>query len=92
MELTVEEFDRTLDNVLRMHLPGLEAGAALPRDVPLSELGLDSLRAVSLVLDLEDTFAVEFPDRMLNEATFHSAGALREALRALAENGEPADA
>lgn len=82
----IEDFERTLENVLRMHLPGLEGDAALPADVPLAEIGLDSLRAVSLVLDLEDTFSVEFPDEMLTETTFRTASALRDALGTLLES------
>lgn len=79
-----ETFEQTLENVLRTHLPTLENNAdPVPMDVPLVDLGLDSLRAVSLVLDLEDTFGFEFPDTMLSEATFHTAAALSEAVKSL---------
>jgi len=79
------DLDRSLQNVLRMHLPSVEGDAPVPMDVPLAELGLDSLRAVSLVLDLEDTFEIEFPDQMLNEATFHTGQALRDVLQTVVE-------
>jgi acyl carrier protein len=82
-----DDFEQTLENVLRMHLPGVEAESSVPPDIPLSDLGLDSLRAVNLVLDLEDTFAIEFPDQMLTEATFHTADALSKALRTLVKTG-----
>ena len=47
---------------------------------------VDWLRAVSLVLDIEDSFGVEFPDSVLSEATFKTGEALRTALRALVAN------
>lgn len=81
-----ETFEQTLESVMRMQLPALEgSGGPMPTDVPLVELGLDSLRAVSLVLDLEETFNIEFPDSMLSEATFHTAAALSQAVRSLLE-------
>lgn len=83
----MDDLEKTLENVLRMHLPRVEAEEAVPGDVALVELGLDSLRAVNLVLDLEDTFAIEFPDQMLTEATFHTASALSGAVRMLVESG-----
>ena len=77
-------FEKTLEGVLRTHLPALEGNDdPVPFDVPLADLGLDSLRAVNLVLDLEDTFDIEFPDSVLSEATFHTGAALQEALLAL---------
>jgi acyl carrier protein len=81
-----ETFEQTLENVLRMQLPGLaDLDGPVPMDTPLSDLGLDSLRAVSLVLDLEDTFEIEFPDEMLLEATFRTGRALRQAITTLLE-------
>jgi acyl carrier protein len=78
-----DELNERLENVLRMHLPEAEPDGEIPMDVPLVELGLDSLRAVNLVLDLEDTFDVEFPDAMLSESTFATRRALLEALNGL---------
>jgi acyl carrier protein len=72
-----------LVDVLRTHLPALEPGAPLLPDVPLAKLGLDSLRAVNLVLDLEETFGVEFPDSLLSETNFQTARNLQALLHSL---------
>jgi acyl carrier protein len=87
-----DSLSQQLESVLRMHLPKVEPDQPLPMDVPLVELGLDSLRAVSLVLDLEDTFEIEFPDDILSEATFSTGESLYGALRALLAASEGVDA
>jgi acyl carrier protein len=87
-----EALERRLESVLRMHLPKAPENGPLPMDVPLVELGLDSLRAVSLVLDLEETFGVEFPDQVLSEATFETGASIGEALHVLILDTDGADA
>ena len=82
-----DTLDQQLEGILRMHLPGVPDGQTVPMDEPLAKLGLDSLRAVSLVLDIEDSFDVEFPDGLLSEATFKTGAALRNGLRALLSDG-----
>ena len=42
--------------------------------------GMTSHASVSLMLALEDTFEVEFPDEMLKKATFESVAAIEAAL------------
>ena len=44
----------TFETVLRRHLTYLAADAPLDPDAALKDLGLDSMRAVDLVFDLED--------------------------------------
>ena len=56
-----------------------------PEEIPLSELGLDSMRAIDLLLKVEEVFRVKFPDSMLNAETFHSAATLEAAIRMLVE-------
>ncbi len=65
-----------LDEVLRLHLDAVPEGTPIPVDAKLADLGLTSVRAVSLVFDLEETFEFEFPDEMLSEATFATRGSL----------------
>jgi acyl carrier protein len=77
------DFGSRVQNVIRTHLKNIEDDDPLPIDVKLVELGLDSLGAVNLVLDLEDTFDIEFPDAMLTEATFDTARSLCDSLREL---------
>ncbi len=54
-------------------------------DDDLYDAGLSSLACVNLMLALEDTYDVEFPERMLRRATFASIAAIRAAVAALRE-------
>jgi len=54
-------------------------------DVELVTLGLDSLSAINLLLDIEDTFSIAFPDELLNESTFRSNSSLEAVLKTLVE-------
>jgi acyl carrier protein len=56
---------------------------AFPLDTPFDELGLDSLSAIDLLLDLEESFDIVFPDSMLNEETFRTAKTLHKAVSSL---------
>ena len=42
----------------------------------LRDLGLDSMRAIELLLAIEDRYELLVPDELLTEATFETAGAL----------------
>lgn len=70
----------TFETVLRRHLTYLAADAPLDPDAALKDLGLDSMRAVDLVFDLEDEMGVMLPDEAMNAATFATARSLRAAL------------
>jgi acyl carrier protein len=70
------------DKVLRMNLD-LPADRLPGPDEPLASYGLDSMRTVSLLVDLEQAFGVTFADEMLVPATFATAGALWAALSQL---------
>lgn len=65
------------------HLPAPPPDASLAADAPLESFGLDSLGMVNLLLDLEDTFAVVFPDELMVKETFSSAGRLWAAIDGL---------
>jgi acyl carrier protein len=54
-------------------------------DAELAQLGLDSMTAVAVLLDMEKTFGIRFPDEMLVEGTFRTAGKLKEAIQLLRE-------
>jgi len=49
----------------------------------LYQAGLSSHASVSLMLALEETFEVEFPERMLRRRAFASVAAIRAALEEL---------
>ncbi len=56
---------------------------SLGMDEDLYRAGLTSHASVNVMLALEDTFGVEFPDSMLRRSTFVSVAAIRQALSQL---------
>ena len=62
----------------------------LSDDDDLFRLGMTSHASVSVMLALEDSFGVEFPEHMLRKSTFESLGSIRKALTELLET-PPAD-
>ncbi|MFL6128910.1 MAG: phosphopantetheine-binding protein [Mycobacteriales bacterium] len=69
--------------VARRHLPAEARAAAVDQDTDLAELGLDSVRVVGFMVDVERTFAVSFPDQLVDAATFRTPRAVAEAVRTL---------
>lgn len=69
--------------VVRRHSRFLKPGDPVPLDADLRELGVDSMRAIHLVVDIERTFQVQFPDDLLTRDTFRSAISLAAAVGAL---------
>ena len=66
--------------ILRRHLRYLPPEDELAPDAPLRALGLDSMAAVALMLDLEDEFATVLPDERLTGETFATARSLWSAI------------
>jgi acyl carrier protein len=56
---------------------------SLADDADLYEAGMTSHASVNLMLGLEDSFDVEFPDHMLKRSVFESINAIAAALREL---------
>lgn len=56
-------------------------------DQPLDALGLDSLSSINLLLDLESTFGIAFPDEMLSPETLRTAGRIKAAIDRLTLDG-----
>lgn len=73
--------DAALAALLRRNLPELGEGAAIMPDTPLAELGLDSMRAVDILFDIEDSFGVRLPDEALTPETFATPAGLTAAIR-----------
>jgi acyl carrier protein len=80
--LTVDTWPKRFEEILRHHLP-LSDGITIAADRALSDLGLDSLAIVGLVFDLEEAFAVVFPDALVSPDTFATAGSLWRAIAGL---------
>lgn len=74
------------ETILRGHLP-LAADVPLSPTVELRDLGLDSMELVSLLLDLEEGFAITVPDELLVGPTFATAQTLWDAISSLVESG-----
>ena len=80
----MNDISTPFDEVLRRHLRSAKADS-INYDVELAQLGLDSMTAVAVLLDMEKTFNIRFPDDMLVEGTFRTAGRLKEAVQLLRE-------
>jgi acyl carrier protein len=80
----MDDISTLFDEVLRRHLRSAKADS-INYDVELAQLGLDSMTAVAVLLDMEKTFNIRFPDDMLVEGTFRTAGRLKEAVQLLRE-------
>lgn len=85
MTMTTDDFSRKLQGVLRRHLKFLDPGAALTPDAALGALGLDSMAAVNLLVDLEEVFGVQIPDDLLSAETFDTFASLESTFRPVLE-------
>jgi acyl carrier protein len=63
--------------------------STLKDDDDLYENGLSSHASVNVMLALEDSFDIEFPDSLLRKGTFESVNAIRAALESLGVTGAP---
>ncbi len=62
---------------------GLPGGAEFDTDTDLYRVGMKSFASVQLMLALEEAFEIEFPEEMLNRATFRSLGSIQRAVASL---------
>jgi hypothetical protein len=85
MSTTDDDFSRKLQAVLRPHLRFLEPGMPLSPADPLGALGLDSMAAINLLLDLETSFGIQIPDDLLSAETFETLASLEATFRPLVE-------
>ena len=72
-----------MHTVLRQHLRLLEQNQPIPPDADLGALGLDSMGAINLLLDLEQALDIKIPDEMLTAETFQTAALLEKTIRPL---------
>ena len=85
-----EQLLAQIDELVRRHLPMGRADVRLLPDQELRSMGLNSLRAVDLLLSLEDTFGIRIPDAALTAETFRSVRTLTRVVAPLIESDEPA--
>jgi acyl carrier protein len=80
----MDDITTQFEEALRRHLRSAKTDS-INYEVELAQLGLDSMTAVAVLLDMEKTFGIRFPDDMLVEGTFRTAGRLKEAVQKLRE-------
>lgn len=72
------------------HLRLVNHASEIGDEADLTSLGLDSMAATNLMIDIEDAFDVQFPDEMLTPETFHSAASLAQAVGMLVGESQSA--
>lgn len=77
------DISEKFQQVLRTHLQFVNNTGPFPVDENLNQLGLDSMSAVDLLLDLEESFGILFPDDLLTAETFQTASTLQKAVQSL---------
>ncbi len=60
-------------NILVRHLGAVDRPEDIQFGVSLRMLGLNSMRAVDLVMDLEETLGIGFPDDAFTDEVFETA-------------------
>ena len=81
-ELTQATVSGTLRKVLAGHLRRLPADVDWTT-VSLTDLGLDSMSAIELVLDIEETFGAQFPEELLVRETFATFQSLETVVKSM---------
>jgi acyl carrier protein len=79
----INKITGVLLNVLQKHLKFANSAETFPMDAELESLGLDSMSAIDLLLALEETFEIVFPDAMLTPEVFRTAQSLEGAVQSL---------
>ncbi|HEY3607472.1 MAG TPA: phosphopantetheine-binding protein [Pseudonocardiaceae bacterium] len=76
-------WDERFESVVRANVPVLGADQPLSPTASLYDLGLDSMGTIQLLLDLEETFGVTFPDDALKPVVFATPGRLWQVVHEL---------
>jgi acyl carrier protein len=82
-DATAQDIDAKIRKVLDDHARTQIPIAELGNDDDLYQAGLTSHASVNVMLALEDSFDVEFPDDLLRKSTFESVAAIRASLTTL---------
>ncbi len=80
--------DNSIRDILEAHARLSVPASGLADRADLYEAGMTSTASVSVMLALEDSFDIEFPDSMLKRSVFESIAAIRAAITEL--RGAPA--
>ena len=82
-QTSINKITDVLLSILQKHLKFVNPAETFPMDAELESLGLDSMSAIDLLLALEETFEIIFPDAMLTPEVFRTARSLENAIQSL---------
>jgi acyl carrier protein len=68
--------DQRLHDLLRSHLPDASERIELRDDDTLVDLGIDSLRLVEFIIDLEDAFKITVPETEMLQTNFNTVASV----------------
>ena len=75
--------EEQIRSILARHARLPQPVEALASEADLYAAGLKSFASVQVMLALEEAFDIEFPERMLNRATFSSIAMIRTSIEEL---------
>jgi acyl carrier protein len=75
--------DASIRTILARHARLSADVTTLPDDADLYQAGMTSHASVNVMLALEGSFDLEFPDRMLRRTVFETIASMREAIEEL---------
>jgi len=81
--LTMDRVDDTIRQVLAEHGQLLVDANKLSPEDDLFRMGMGSMASINVMLALEETFGVEFPEEMLTRNTFSTISSIKSALERL---------
>jgi acyl carrier protein len=84
------DLNATIKELIDTHAGLPVGGAEVGEDQDLYRAGMKSFASVQLMLALEETFDIEFPDTMLTRATFRSRAAIEQAVQELISSSRAA--
>ena len=86
MSNSLESIHDRLRQIVQEQCPGLDVPTP---ETDLYDAGLTSLTAINLMMAIEESFEIQFPDEALNRQTFSSIGAMAAVLRELLLDAVP---
>jgi acyl carrier protein len=75
--------DDKIREIIQAHAHLSAPATSLAEDADLYAAGMTSQASVNVMLALEDTFDIEFPDHMLKRSVFESIASIRSAVAEL---------
>ena len=72
-----------LKELMIEHLRMVQSADQIEDNAELTQLGMDSMSATNLMIDIEDEFDIKFTDDLLTPETFFSPATLAEAVAGL---------